>query len=84
MMPPQIWFKGQYAGLCPIWIADPLGDCFVHPRGVLGWLTFHFTEPMVQTINFLGSMVSTEFEPHFPFQYDDSVGYHFRDVFGGE
>ena len=74
-MKDMVWYKGSFAGFAPIWISDPMGECYVDGRGVLGFILLPVAEFFVQSINLMKSFMDAEYEGGFPMYYDDRKTY---------
>ncbi len=63
------WYKGFYAGIAPIWIADPEGDCYVDPRGIFGQLLLPLVDFLVEIMIFILTVLDKDYVPAFPMSY---------------
>ena len=72
MSSKKYWHKGLFAGVAPIWVSDPYGECYVHPRGILGHILLPVAEVMAQTAIFILSHLDDDYVPNFPISFDDS------------
>lgn len=64
------WYKGMFAGLAPIWIADPHGECHVDSRGIIGAVLFPVVDTLFSAFIFINSMIDPDYDAAWPMSYD--------------